>query len=192
MASAFSDDDRNRHSTALMVVLDIFPPIMRDMICNYFTPKTVLTLIQNRPTFKESLSSMEKQMISDMNKNGYNSLDISVFYKIIRYFGLLTPPKQGWGNIPTSEDIEKGDDVERMRNLRNDVFHRPAGGLSELQRDDFFRLSIEIARRMDDTIGCPPISYTSKVEEMRSFSITREKYTQLLEKCVEYQGKISF
>lgn len=192
MASAFSDDDRIRHSTALMVVLDIFPPIMRDMICNTFTPNTVLTLIQNRPTFQRSLNSMEKKMISEMRNNGYNSLDVSVFYKIIRYFGLLTPPNQGWGNIPSCGDIDKGDDVERMRNLRNDVFHRPAGGLSELQKNDFFRLSIEIARRMDKTIGCPPIGYENKVEEMRSFSITREKYTQLLEKCVEYQGKISF
>lgn len=191
MASAVSDIDRIRHSTALMVVLDIFPQIMRDMVCNNFPPNTVLSLIQTHPIFLQSLNSMEKKMISDMGHNGYNSLDISVFYKIIRFFGLLSTPNQRWGNRPALGDISKGDDVERMRLLRNDVIHRPAGGLSEAEKNIFFQQSIEIARRMDNSIGCPPIGYESKVEEMRSFSITREKYTQLLEKCVEYQGKLS-
>lgn len=191
MASAFLDD-RIRHSTALMVVLDIFPQIMRDMICHDFNPNTVSTLIRNQPRFLQGLNSMEKKMISDMGINGYNSLDISIFYKIIRFFGLLPIPNQRWGNRPASGDIGKGDDVERMRYLRNDVFHRPAGSFSELEKNDFFQQSIEIARRMDTSNGSPPIGYESKVIDTRSFAVTRESHIQLLEKCVEYQGKISY
>lgn len=131
-------------------------------------------------------------MISDIRSKGYNSLDISLFYKIIRYFKLLRPPNQGWGKKPESGDINKGDDVERMKNLRNDVIHRPAGGLSELEINDFFRQSIEIAKRMDDRIGRPQNGFESKVEEIRSYTITHENYIKLLEKCVEHQGKISY
>lgn len=195
MASEFLDDDdhhRKRHSTALMVVLDVFPQIMIQMISNDFPPKMVLEVIKNNRKFESDLQSMEKKMISKMGIYGYSSLDLSLLYKIIRYFHLLPSPKQGWGKKPESGDINKGDDVERMWRLRNDVVHRPAGFLLESEESDFFRQSIEIAKRMDDRIGRPQNGFESKVEELRSYTVTHERSIKLLETFVEYQGNISY
>jgi hypothetical protein len=40
-----------------------------------------------------------------------------------------------------------------MKNNRNDLVHRPKGGLSEEERETFFQESFEIACRVDNFIG---------------------------------------
>lgn len=194
MASALLDEDIKGHASAVIVVLDIYPQIMREMIANIFPPKGVLRQIQNEPkqTFMKQLTHEEKRMISKLDSDGYNCLDISCLYKIIRYFSLLPPPIEGWGHKPKPEDKYEGDDVERMKRTRNDILHRPRGGLSESERNDFLQQNIELAKRIDNRNGSPKNGYESKIENLQSHIATPQKYIDALEKCVDYQGKISY
>ena len=55
---------------------------------------------------------------------GYGGFDATLFYSLIR--NLMCPsvavPSNGWGKQPTSmSQTTIGDDVERMRELRNNV-----------------------------------------------------------------------
>lgn len=190
MAAAFPDDDLKRHATAAMVVFDIYPQIMREMIANNFSPKGVLMLIKNEVNqiFMKKLSPIEEKMILKLDISGYNDLDISVLYKVIRYFHLLPPPSQSWGNLPKPEDHSEGDDVERMKTHRNDLMHRPRGGLTEYERNDFFQQSIAIAKRMDSRNGSPQNGFESRIGKVQSYMVTREGYISTLEKCAEYKG----
>lgn len=190
MATASSDYDIKGHATATMVVIDIYPHIMREMICNLWPPKQVLMLIQNNPdkTFLKHLTPKEKRMISEMDKFGYNNLDLSCLYKIIRQCNLLPPPKQGWGHDPKPEDQSEGDDVERMKRYRNDIVHRPRGGLSESNKHDFFKISFEIAKRMDIRSGSPQNGFESKIKEVQSSIVSQENLSRAVEQFPQYQG----
>ncbi|VDI00796.1 Hypothetical predicted protein [Mytilus galloprovincialis] len=192
MASVLLEDDIKGHATAVIVVLDIFPQIMREMIVNNFPPKGVSRQIQNEPnqTFKKQLTPTEKNMISKLDVTGYNDLDISCLYKIIRNFNLLPSPNQGWGQKPKPEDQSEGDDVERMKSHRNDILHRPRGGLPESEKKKFFQESIEIAKRMDKRIGSPKNGFQSRIEAIKSYHVSRQKYIEAIEKCAEFQERL--
>lgn len=191
MAAALLNGDIKGHASAVMVVLDIYPQIMREMIVNIFPPIVVLRLIQNEPnqTFLNQLKTTEKKMISKLDITGYNELDTSCLYKVIRYFNLLPPPKAGWGQKPRPEDKCEGDDVERMKKNRNDILHRPRGSLSESDKHIFFQQSSEIAKRIDIRNNSLQNSFESKIKIIQSSVGSMEKYISLLEKCAEYRGK---
>jgi hypothetical protein len=81
--------------------------------------------------------------------------------------------------------------MERMRINRNAIVHRPKDGLSEEERDTFFKESIEIACRVDKFIGESTSSFETQIRNAKIYSITQEKYRQALEKCVELQRKFN-
>jgi hypothetical protein len=81
--------------------------------------------------------------------------------------------------------------MERMRINRNDLVHRPKGGLSEKERDTFFKDSIEIACRVDKFIGESTSNFGTGIRNAKIHGITQEQYRQALEKCVELQRKFN-
>ncbi|CAG2224486.1 unnamed protein product [Mytilus edulis] len=94
------------------------------------------------------------------------------------------------GNKPSIHDTKEGDDVERMKIYRNDILHRPQGGLSEQEGKYFFQESYEMAKRLDIRIGSPMNGFESKIKAIHCFSVDRQKYVEALEKCAEYQAQL--
>jgi hypothetical protein len=191
MATAVSADIE-RHVSSLIVVLEFYPQMAIQMI-HKWPPNIVLMMIQNDPNnkFMKSLNKAEKILIQTLDTDGYKKLDMSLLYKMIRRFNLVAEPSKKWGNRPLATNINQGDDMERMRNNRNDLVHRPKGGLSEEEREKFFKESIEIACRVDNFIGQSTSSFESRIRSVKMYRITQEQYRQALEKCVELQRKFN-
>lgn len=199
-----AEEDINHHMNAAMVVIDVYPQMIREMIVNHIPPKTVLMLIQNDADniLMKNITSRQKDMILKLDTAGYNALDLSCLYKLVRHCKLLNPPKQGWDKTPKPEDQSEGDDLERMKKIRNAIFHRPRGGLSESERNHFFQQSIEIATRVDIRIGSPSNGFKRKIEEIKSEivrtvnpfvrTVSPEKYMEFLENFAECRGKTLF
>ncbi|CAC5426174.1 NME8 [Mytilus coruscus] len=188
-----TEKDINRHVTALIVVIDVYPQMIREMIVNNSPPKFVLMQIQNDEVFMNNITSQQKVMILKLDTEGYNALDLSCLYKVIRNRTLLPKPKQGWGQKPKAEDQSEADDVERMKKHRNDILHRPQGGLSESERNIFFQQSIEIATRVDRRIGSPKNGFESRIKEIKSDIariVSPEKYLALIENLAECRDKL--
>lgn len=191
MASAVSNDDLKGQVSASIVVLDIYPQIMREMIHNIFPPKGVSRQIKNEvnQTFMNQLTPEERRMISKLDSDGYNDLDLPCLYKVIRYFNMLPPPTKGWGQRPQPEDQSEGDDIERMKRHHSDIMHRPRARLTESERKLFFKESIELAKRMDERIGSPPKNgFESRIQNVQSNRLSQETYVEAIEKKAECQG----
>ena len=191
MATAVSADIE-RHVSSLIVVLEFYPQMAIQMI-HKCSPKMVFMMVQNDPNnkFMISLNDSEKNLIPTLNTDGFNKLDMSLLYKLIRRFNLVPEPSEKWGNRPSAKNINQGDDIERMRNNRNDLVHRPTGGLSEEERDTFFDESIQIACRVDKFIGESTSSFGTGIRNAQIYRITQEQHIQALEKCAELQGKFN-
>ncbi|XP_062612407.1 hemicentin-2-like [Saccostrea cucullata] len=52
----------------------------------------------------------------------YNKFDVSLFYKLMRNLCPSLEPTTGWGNAPNTSDLQIGDDIERLRIFRNEMF----------------------------------------------------------------------
>ncbi|XP_062566132.1 uncharacterized protein LOC134228497 [Saccostrea cucullata] len=52
----------------------------------------------------------------------YNKFDVSLLYTLIRNLCPQLKPTQGWGKTPSITDIQVGDDIERLREFRNEMF----------------------------------------------------------------------
>lgn len=191
MADTLFDDDIIGNVSATMVVVDIYPEIIQEMIVNIWSPKHIIRIIQNETnqTFLKNLKTTEKQLILKMDITGYNDLNMSLLYKMIRHFNLLRPPNQGWGRQPRPDEISEGDDIERMNKQFHEILHRPPGGLTKSASNDFLLQSVEIARRMDNRIGHTN-RFESKIQKILSRLVSQNKYTQALEKIAEYQGNV--
>jgi hypothetical protein len=64
--------------------------------------------------------------------------DTSLLYRLLR--GIcpsLPPPSKGWGNVPDVTDVTVGDDVERIRQMRNELYGHVTS--AELSDADFHR-----------------------------------------------------
>ena len=191
MATAVSADIE-RHVSSLIVVLEFYPQMAIQMI-HKWPPNIVLMMIQNDPNnkFMKSLNKAEKILIQTLDTDGYKKLDMSLLYKMIRRFNLVAEPSKKWGNRPLATNINQGDDMERMRNNRNDLVHRPKGGLSEEEREKFFQESIEIACRVDQFIGESTSSFETQILNARRYNITPEQSRQALGKCPTRRGNFN-
>ncbi|CAG2241041.1 DZIP3 [Mytilus edulis] len=190
MASVVSGDDLKGQVSATFVVLVIYPQITREMIHNTIPPKGVWRLIKTEvnQSFMKQFTPKERRMISKLDSDGYNDLDLPCLYKVIRYFLLIPTPRKGWGQRPQPEDQSEGDDIERMKRHCSDIIHRTRARLTESERHFFSRESIEIAKRMDNRIGSPKNGFESRIQNVQSNLLIQEKYVEALEKNAEYQG----
>lgn len=68
----------------------------------------------------------------------YNSFDVTLLYKLIRHLCPSLEPTNKWGNKPTRTDLSIGDDIERIRELRNAYFAHIES--AEISNDDFDEL----------------------------------------------------
>jgi hypothetical protein len=135
-----------------------------------------------------SLDYPDKVSIETLSTEGFNKLDITLLFKLIQHFNLVHAPTGKWGRRPSlATHTKEGDDMERMRINRNYIIHRPRLSVSKKKRDKFFKESIEIARRFDDSNG----SFETKIRNTKMYSITLDQSNQALEKCPTSQGKFN-
>lgn len=68
----------------------------------------------------------------------YKDFDVTLLYKLIRHLCPSLEPTNKWGNKPTRKDLSVGDDIERIRELRNACFAHTES--AEISNDDFEEL----------------------------------------------------
>lgn len=61
--------------------------------------------------------------LNNKTPSSSKDLDVSFMYSLIRNLKYFEDPKNGWGQKPTTTDISRADDMERIRHYRNEVFH---------------------------------------------------------------------
>jgi hypothetical protein len=62
------------------------------------------------------------------------SFDITLIFKLLREFCILTPPAKGWDNLPDDRDLSLPANLARIKYYRNCVY---AHGDERMELDDF-------------------------------------------------------
>lgn len=151
----FTEGNR-RCARCSVVVIDVFNDMMQDLMQDQpMTAPVLYQMIMKDGYFRRNrLNSVERHTIQTLQNEGFSKFDFSIIYKIVKYFKFcIPPPTRNWGSNPQPHEIEVGDDVERIRRIRNRFFHYVNAEITDAEMTDFFVTSIEIGRRIDNHLN---------------------------------------
>ncbi|VDI46015.1 Hypothetical predicted protein [Mytilus galloprovincialis] len=136
---------------ACVVLFEIYPRMLQDMISNNFSSviKVDEMIKKSGKNFKKHFNPTESRIIDNIRTDGFRKMDSSLLYKLIRHFELVEKPSSGWDNKPKVSAIKQGDDVQRLRSLRNSTFHTLTATMTEQENETFFSVFLQCADRLD-------------------------------------------
>lgn len=112
-------------------------------------PDFLYTLCSGKTNWNVFTNEEQNKLNSLKSSKTYDLLDIPLAYRLLRQFSIIKEPTNKWGKPPSSTDISTGDDVERIRFLRNSFAHRSNINITQSEFDDTFSTFKDICRRMD-------------------------------------------
>ena len=136
-------------------VVDLGGGMMRDILYNHVKPAVVMSHVlassyyRNHPLNTHQISILWNASV----RGDYSECDITLVYSLLRN---LTPtstsvrPTAGWGKPVSAADTALGDDIERIRELRNTMYgHIAATSLSDSTYNHYMQILYAICHRMD-------------------------------------------
>lgn len=185
-----ASESRNRLARILLVVVEVFPEIMRELITSCIPYTTLFNMIQSDLPMRDNLTSTEQEMVQNL-PNGYSGVDTIFVCKVIRHFKLLPPPSSGkWGKPVICSQNSISDDVERIRNFRNEICHRPEANVTENEMQHYFTEFIGLGSRFDSFFSSRSVrtEFEKRISLQRTMCIDPEmenKYILALERISE-------
>lgn len=171
------------------LVIDLFARIMRDILLfHYQSPDDLQQKV------RETNLKMDQKLKINMDKicDGYEKCDVTLLYTLIRYTCNIKPPtvtnrrKMEWGGdrIPSRECTTLGDDIERIRIIRNRVCgHIHSTEIEDSDLDKFFDISLDVCQRLNGMFGTK--DYVKELETIRNCRMEEDSLVQLTEKVKE-------
>ncbi|CAC5383517.1 unnamed protein product [Mytilus coruscus] len=137
-------ENGERYSRVSMAIIETFPNVLRDVIQSMISASQLYQ--KCIPILKTFNAEQQKNITTLQHSNSYDSLDITLIYKLLRQFSLIPSPTKGWGSIPDKVDTNIGDDMERIRRYRNQVAHRSDTKINKTVFDKYFENFREIVK----------------------------------------------
>ena len=129
--------------------------MMRDILYHHVKPANVMSCVltsryyQNHPLNTHQIGILGSASV----RGDYSEFDITLVYSLLRN---LTPttrsvrPTAGWGKPVSLGDAALGDDIERIRELRNTMYgHVATTSLPDSTYNHYMQVLYDICRRMD-------------------------------------------
>lgn len=140
MASTMLSQKQLNFARYSIVCVDVIKHPLKDILTIFVKPADLDQEIQNcKPLLKGenklNPDQRKKCCYKTPNSPDYSKFDITLLYKLIRNLCPSLEPKKKWGSKPTSNDMDVGDDIERIRKLRNTYFAHIE--LAEISDDEF-------------------------------------------------------
>ena len=169
------------------IVLDLNHSILEDILQEQLPPKdcpSEAAKLCPRPLSRDQLA-----IANDVPTNGYTECDTSLMYILLRNACKnIPPPTPGWTKTPTGLGI--GDDIERIRHIRNKFGHSRFATLSNKDYKQLIQDTSDICLRFDTQLSHSKYtrprrdSYSSKLDTIDTQSLDKkqqEEYTRKLE-----------
>nr|XP_022316825.1 uncharacterized protein LOC111120402 [Crassostrea virginica] len=183
-SGAGSDRDRTRFFRLSLIIIDELTQILRDLLHNEVPPMHIFNKVKQINYLAKTLRTDQIAIIRDANTRDYKDFDIPLLYTLLRNVCQnITPPSQRWGvsNMPSPNEVTVGDDIERIRLIRNKIFgHISEAAISETEFKDYWSIISNICTRMQALLNK---DYAKKLQDAKDCSIdldTENKYLELI------------
>ena len=139
-------------------VVDLGGDILRDALYFHINPAVIESSVKASRYFQNHpLNSHQKLVIQNARVKGdYSEFDITLIYSLLRNLQATNRalcPTTGWGKLPVATgNIALGDDIERIREIRNEVYgHVATTDISDALYTRYMTELLAICTRMDKT-----------------------------------------
>ncbi|CAC5382725.1 unnamed protein product [Mytilus coruscus] len=158
------------------VAQQMFPDILQELMTMKEPPHRLSHDINNNWYLSNKLRPDELILINNVATNGYKNFDIPFIYKLVRNLNLLPPPTNGWNHssVPCPTEITAGDDLERIRRLRNEILHRGNAQVNDSEFSQFFTQFKDIAGRLETYLGKQTGYFVDKFVDLETCCIDEE------------------
>lgn len=173
-----------------IVCVDIIKLPLKDILNIFVKPNELdknIKACQSLITGDHKLSQDQKKKCcyNFYNVPDYSTFDITLLYKLIRHLCPTLEPTNKWGNKPTITNLSVGDDVERIRELRNTYFAHSES--AEISNDEFKQLwsdaksMINRCQQFTTSRGCKT-DYNQMIVALERKALTFAEYISCKEK----------
>lgn len=171
---------------------ELLPDILKELVSvkqSYSTLRSVCLGLR-------CLKPMEWHIINNAASDGFENFDVNLLYKLCRNLKLVPAPTKGWSYPcdPMAHELTIGDDVERIRRMRNTILHRGNTNVTEIELRQMFQEFKEMARRVETYLAKPSGELVNKFKELEKRSMdpkAEEQFTQTIEILARRETDIS-
>ena len=171
--------------------VDVFPDILRHILQSDIPPTQIYSDAQAKSAADRAarvrnaftLSREQWTLLQNAGKAGYGDFDLTLLYTLIRNLTLpsCVPPSRGWGlepSLPTQVTI--GDDVERMRSLRNTIYgHATSTAIPDNVFQGYCTTAVDICSRMDaHYVGS---KYIDMLKDIEKIEFVQQKVSEYID-----------
>jgi hypothetical protein len=155
----------------------------------------VLQQVKNQKTRDKKILKLGKEqniLIKNALNDGYSEFDITLLYTLLRNLKCVNiiAPTQGWGTskMPGNGETTLGDDIERIRLIRNEVWaHASVPSLPVTKFQELWSIISDICSRMQNLLGK---NYVQRLKNAETRSIDEDMENEYIEKIRKLKGKL--
>ncbi|XP_078319771.1 uncharacterized protein LOC111122013 [Crassostrea virginica] len=188
VSSTGSDGDRTRFFRLCIILIDELTQILQDLLHNEIPPMQIYKKVVER-NFLDKLKPEQEVVVMNANTRGYQDFDVTLLYTLLRNVCQnITPPSKYWGmsTMPSPNKVTVGDDIERIRLLRNKLFgHKSKVAISETEFKDQCSIIPGICFRMQTLLNKDYVKRLQDAEVRPIDPETEEKYLQIIKRQAE-------
>ena len=157
-------------------VVDLGGDMLRNVLYHHVKPAIVVSYVLASKYYKSNpLNSYQMSVLGIASAKGdYSECEITLLYSLLRNLSptsIATRPTAGWGRAVAVGDTALGDDVERIREIRNEVYgHTASTAMTDSTYNKYMCQLQNICTRMD----------TMHTGSLRSPSPRPQTYSQAL------------
>lgn len=177
MTSIYLSKAENNFTCFAKTCLDIAKLPLIDLLTNLIKPVDLHNEILHSSTLKLGKNKLRRDQlqicdIPPPNVPDYNAFDVTLLYTLIRNLCPSLKPTKGWGIEPDARDTKIGDDIERLRLLRNNCFaHAYSAKIPDDEFEDLLKNVKSVIQRVQTfTKSWSKIDYEqelAKIEGLR-------------------------
>ena len=136
-------------------VVDLGGDILRDALYYQIKPTVIMShVLASRYFRNHPLNTHQTSVLANASTKGdYSECDITLVYSLLRNLatsGSVLRPTAGWGILPVASNITLGDDIERIRDMRNKMYgHVATTALDDVTYNHYMAHLQSICTRMD-------------------------------------------
>ncbi|XP_062609781.1 uncharacterized protein LOC134271592 [Saccostrea cucullata] len=192
MASGPDPGGRSRFAKLGMAINEEMTQACRDVLEMEVPPGLVYNKVKASSIYKKIRPEQELSLIG-AKTDGYKKFDITLLYTLIRNICTKIPrPTKSWGGnaMPSVGETTIGDDIERIRMIRNNMFgHISSASTSQTEFDDTWAIITDVCQRLQTYTNK---DYMSGLNNIQSQALEEEYETTVIEKLREdYQNNQS-
>ncbi|XP_062566604.1 uncharacterized protein LOC134228924 [Saccostrea cucullata] len=193
VASGQNLEGRSRFAKLGMATNDVLNKAYRDILESEIPASDIenkVDLLSNKKLKSLNLNANQEDQLKKAKISGYEEFDISLTYKLIRNIcsKISKPTKGKWGEEPAAGEVRVGDDIERIRSIRNRLTaHVSSASTSQTEFDDTWTTMSDVCQRLENFTGKKYVDSLKGIQKLALKEEGEDAIKAIIEKFVKDQ-----